>query len=399
MAEFRMPSLGADMESATLTAWMVKPGDTVKRGATVAAVETAKGIIDIEIFEAGVIETLAAELGAIVPVGGVLATYQPSEAAATPPIAPAEAPPAARAKAPPTAPAEAPPPAAVPALPPVEPPATAEPQPPIAARRLVSPAARRRAAELGVDLASVPASGPGGAVTLQDIERASVRAAPQAADMRSLIARAMSRSKREIPHYYLATTIDMTGAQRFLEAWNAEHPVTERLLYGVLLFKAVARALEKIPELNGFWRNERFEPSAAINVATAIRLRAGGLVAPALEATNRQPLPALMRELQSAVQRARAGRLRRTELTTATITVSSLGEGGVETLYPIIHPPQVAIVGFGALVVRPWCVGGSVAAAPLITATLSADHRVSDGHRGSQFLTEVDRLLQRPEEL
>jgi pyruvate dehydrogenase E2 component (dihydrolipoamide acetyltransferase) len=279
-------------------------------------------------------------------------------------------------------------------------------------RLLVSPAARKRATELGVDLASVSPARPGAAITLGDVERATASrklgaAAPAAAvapsagpaDMRAVIAQAMSRSKREIPHYYLGTTIEMTRATRFVADWNAAHPVTERLLPGVLLIKAVALALAKVPELNGFWRNGRFEPSAAINVGAATRLRRGGLVAPALEAANTQPLPALMRQLQAAVERARAGRLRQSELAGATVTVSSLGEGGVETLYPIIHPPQVAIVGFGSVVVRPWCVGGAIVPASVVTATLSADHRVSDGHRGSQFLVEVDRLLQEPEKL
>ena len=393
-----MPSLGADMESATLTEWLVKPGDTVKRGAVVAAVETAKGIIDIEIFEDGVIETLVGEIGADVPVGGVLATYRstaPGTACAV-----AENPsPENRGR---TGISDEPPPTTA------EPAADTSPTPifraPIlggaaAQRRLVSPAARRRAAELGIDVDAVPASGTGGAVTLQDVERAARVTAPPPADMRTLIAQAMSRAKREIPHYYLATTIDMTRAQRFVAQWNETHTVTERLLPGVLLLKAVALALRKVPELNGFWRDGHFEPAAAVNVGTAVRLRQGGLVAPALAAADAQPLFTLMRQLQDVVQRARAGRLRRAELTDATVTVSSLGEGGAETMYPIIHPPQVAIVGFGSIVVRPWCVDGAIAAAPVVTATLSADHRVSDGHRGSQFLVEVDRLLQRPEEL
>jgi pyruvate dehydrogenase E2 component (dihydrolipoamide acetyltransferase) len=264
----------------------------------------------------------------------------------------------------------------------------------------VSPAARRRAAELGIDIASVASLRAGAAVTLEDVERAAAQQAPSAPSaMRALIAQSMSRSKREIPHYYLGTTIEMTRALDFVAAWNAAHPVTERLLAGVLLLKAVARALEKVPELNGFWRDGRFEPSAAVNVGTATRLRRGGLVAPALEAANEQPLPELMRRFQDVVQRSRAGRLRQAELATATITVSSLGEGAVETLYPIIHPPQVAIVGFGTVVVRPWCVNGTVAPAAVVHATLAADHRASDGHRGSVFLTEVDRLLQHPEEL
>jgi pyruvate dehydrogenase E2 component (dihydrolipoamide acetyltransferase) len=392
MADFVMPSLGADMESGTLTEWLVKPGDSVKRGDVVASVETTKGIIDIEIFEDGVIETLVAAPGTEVPVGGVLATYRPSGAApsASPPKAeqPRAAPPPPKASAPTR-------------------PATPAPKAAPGERRLVSPAARHRAAELGVDLDTLTARA-GGAITLQDVERAAAAppttapAAPAAAavtDMRRQIALSMSRAKREIPHYYLGTTVDMRSAMRWLEATNAARPVTERLLYGVLLLKAVARALERFPELNGFWRHDAFEQATAINVGTAIRLRQGGLVAPALMAANQQPLSELMQSFQALVQRARAGRLRATELASATITVSSLGEGSVETVYPIIYPPQVAIVGFGSVMMRPWCVDGAVVPAPVIHATLAGDHRVTDGTRGSGFLMAVADWLQRPEEL
>jgi pyruvate dehydrogenase E2 component (dihydrolipoamide acetyltransferase) len=385
MADFLMPSLGADMEAATLTEWHVKPGDTVQRGDIAASVETAKGIIDIEIFEAGVIEELLVTPGTEVPVGGALARYRATGAA---PAAGTASPAAA-----PAAPRGAPAGAAAPA-PRATPPAAAE-------RHLASPAARRRATELGIDIATVSARA-GGAVTLQDVERAAAAPPPPAAppaDMRALIAQSMSRAKREIPHYYLATTIDLRHALQWLEQYNAAHAVTERLLYGVLLLKAVARAVERFPELNGFWRNGRFEPAESIHVGAAIRLRQGGLVAPALLAANRQSLPDLMRAFQDVVQRARGGGLRSTELASATITVSSLGEGSVETVYPIIHPPQVAIVGFGAVGLRPWVDAGAVVAAPVITATLSADHRVSDGHRGSAFLMAVADLLQRPEAL
>jgi pyruvate dehydrogenase E2 component (dihydrolipoamide acetyltransferase) len=370
------------MEFVMLMQWMVKPGDAVKRGDVVASVETTKGIIDIEIFADGVIERLLAAPGAEVAVGAVLATYRGADAGAPTSTVTTQ-----------TAPTPAPAPAGS-----AE--AARKPTPAEATRRPASPAARRRAAELGIDVASVASLRPGAAVTLEDVERAAAQEASSASSaMRALIAQSMSRSKREIPHYYLGTTIEMTRALDFVAAWNAAHPVTERLMAAVLLLKAVACALEKVPELNGFWRDGRFEPSAAVNVGTATRLRRGGLVAPALEAANRQPLPELMRRFQDVVQRARAGRLRQTELATATITVSSLGEGAVETLYPIIHPPQVAIVGFGAVVVRPWCVAGAIVPAPVVHATLSADHRASDGHRGSVFLTEVDRLLQHPAEL
>jgi pyruvate dehydrogenase E2 component (dihydrolipoamide acetyltransferase) len=384
MADFLMPSLGADMEAATLTEWHVKPGDAVKRGDVVASVETAKGIIDIEIFADGVIESLLVKPGVDVAVGGTLARYRETGA-------PAAAPTASRERAPTPA---------LPAAPAAPQPAAAAPPPTsaIAERRLASPAARRRAAELGVDIANVRASA-GGAVTLEDVERtAAVRAASAPTDMRALIAQSMSRAKREIPHYYLATTIDMRNALGWLERHNAARPVTERLIYGVLLVKAVARTLESFPELNGFWRDGRFDAAAAINVGTAVRLRQG-LIAPALLKANERALPELMRAFQDLVQRARSKGLRSSELAGATITVSSLGEGGVETVYPIIHPPQVAVVGFGAIVARPWCDGAAVVAAPVITATLSADHRASDGHRGSAFLMALAAALQRPEAL
>ena len=393
MPNFLMPSLGADMESATLTEWLVKPGDAVKRGDVVASVETAKGIIDIEIFDDGVVETLLVAPGTEVPVGTPLARYRATGAGAVAEAKPAPAPPAATRPAPTSA-----------AIPPAPTPPAPPPRQAGGERQLASPAARRRATELGIDLATITPRA-GAAITLQDVEHAAPARAPARpagappTDMRGLIAQSMSRSKREIPHYYLANTIDLRKALGWLETRNAGRPVTERLLSGVLLIKAVARALERFPELNGFWRNGRFEPAPAINVGTAIRLRQGGLVAPALLAANEQSLQDLMRAFQDLVQRARGGGLRSTELASATITVSSLGDGGVQTVFPIVHPPQVAIVGFGGIGVRPWCDAGGVVAAPVVTTTLSADHRVSDGYRGSAFLVAVADWLQRPEAL
>jgi pyruvate dehydrogenase E2 component (dihydrolipoamide acetyltransferase) len=386
MADFLMPSLGADMESGTLTEWLVKPGGAVKRGDVVASIETSKGIIDVEIFADGVIETLLVAPGAEVPVGTPLARYRPTGGGEPAAVA--------------TAAVAAPLAVAAPAGPePAKPAATTAP--PASLRRAASPAARKRAAELELDLGGIVARS-GGAITLEDVEAAAAaRRAPKSrpAEIRTVIGQAMSRAKREIPHYYLATTIDMRRSLRWLEEHNAAHGVTERLIYGVLLIKAVARALERFPDLNGYWRDGRFEPSSAVNVGTAIRLREGGVIAPALLAADRQPLLELMRSYQDLVQRARTGGLRATELASGTITVSSLGEGGVETLYPIIHPPQVAIVGFGSLVARPWVDGDAIVAARVVTATLAADHRASDGHRGSAYLVAVGDWLQRPEAL
>jgi pyruvate dehydrogenase E2 component (dihydrolipoamide acetyltransferase) len=404
MAEFVMPILGADMTAGTLVAWRKQPGDRVSRGDIIAEVETEKGLIDVEVFASGVLERIVVAPGATVPTGTVLAIVREDGAAA------ATATPAAP-------PAPAPPPAAAPLiasgspapLSPAAPVSTGAPAPPSSAppgpRRRVSPLARKAAERLGVDLAAVAATGPGGVVRLEDVERAAVKpTAPgrprlDPSRMRQTIAAAMARAKREIPHYYLAHTIDLHRALAWLAAENERRPVTERLLPSVILLKAVALAVREVPELNGVWRGDRVEPAAGVHLGVAISLRGGGLVAPAIHDVDRLPLGELMRALRDLVQRARTGGLRSSELSDPTITVTSLGEQGVETVFGIVYPPQVAIVGFGRIAERPWVVDGAVVARPLVTAALSADHRVSDGHRGGLFLVAVERLLQTPERL
>lgn len=423
MAEFVMPSLGADMEAGVLCAWHKQPGDTVRRGDLIAEVETDKGIIEVEVFANGTVEKLLVPPGERVSVGTVLAIIREDGAAIPATAAPAKAPAGAAGGAPgQQAPAQAAP--AVTTASPTASVTTAAEPPPAASRLPMSPSARRLARELGVDPATVKGTGHGGAITREDIERAAAAKAPPAAPaatttpapvqaakpestaatdrlarMRQTIAAAMSRSKREIPHYYLQTTIDLHAALTWLEASNEKRPVTERLLYGVLFLKAVALALRVVPELNAHWTGDRPSPIPSINVGVAISLRQGGLIAPALHEADRQSLDELMRNFRDLVNRSRGGGLRSSELSEGTITVTSLGEQGVESVYGVIYPPQVAIVGFGKIVERPWSVDGQVVSRRVVTATLSADHRVTDGHRGGLFLAAVDRLLQEPEKL
>jgi pyruvate dehydrogenase E2 component (dihydrolipoamide acetyltransferase) len=273
-----------------------------------------------------------------------------------------------------------------------------------------SPLARKLAADLGVDLMRIEGTGEGGAITREDVERAARAAAPapprapaagadRAAAMRTAIAAAMARSKREIPHYYLSTTVDLGAALAWLRAENERRPMADRLLPAVLLIRAVALALRDVPELNGHWVDGRFRQGAGIHVGCAISLRGGGLVAPALHDADQGDLTTLMRRLQDLVARARAGSLRSSELADPTMTVTNLGEQGAEATFGIIYPPQVALVGFGRIAERPWIRSGAIEPRPLVTATLSADHRASDGHRGGVFLAAVDRLLQAPEAL
>jgi pyruvate dehydrogenase E2 component (dihydrolipoamide acetyltransferase) len=281
---------------------------------------------------------------------------------------------------------------------------------------MISPAARKHAEEKGVDLDGITGTGPHGAVTLEDVENAAAapRPAPavekpagktaeqqaaRAADMRKTIAAAMSRSKREIPHYYVSEDIPLARALAWLQAANAQRPMAERLLPAALLLKAVAMALKRYPELNGYFRDGGFVPVAAINLGVAISLRQGGLIAPALLNADSKPLTLLMQELTDLVKRTRAGWLRSSEMNEPTITVTNLGDQGSNSVFGVITPPQVALVGFGRVAERPWAENGGHKVLPVVTASLSADHRVSDGHRGALFLLELNELLQRPEEL
>lgn len=281
-------------------------------------------------------------------------------------------------------------------------------------RQRASPAARRRARGLQVALDIVAGSGLGGAITVADVERAhGARAtAAQALDaarlparafdpaaMRLAIAGAMARSKREIPHYYLSEPVPMGRALDWLRAHNETVPVTQRLLPAALLIKAVARALRAVPGLNGHHIDGTFRPASTVHAGVAIRLRGGGLIAPALRDAQDQPLPQLMAALASLVQRARSGGLRSSELTDPTVTVTALGEQGAATVFGVIHPPQVALVGFGRVQERAWVDAGRVVAIPVVEASLSADHRASDGLTGSAFLAELSAQLQQPEAL
>jgi pyruvate dehydrogenase E2 component (dihydrolipoamide acetyltransferase) len=391
MANFLLPSLGADMTEGKLVSWKIKPGDLVTRGQVVAEVETDKGVIDVECFESGVVEKLVATPGEKLPVGALLAVIHGAEDSVEPLTADAVTPPATM------------------------PPKSIIPQPhlltnePSSQPRIkVTPAARKRAEELRVDLAQVHGTGIGGAIELADVEQASASTGPAVASappednrlrMRRAIATAMSKSKREIPHYYLSTTIEMTRALDWLAKENSQRSISERLLVAVLQLKAVALALRDVPELNGYWKDEQFQPAEAVHVGLAISMKGGGLVAPAVHDTNRKSLVELMATLHDLIPRARAGRLRSSEMTDATVTLTNLGDLGVESVYGVIYPPQVAIVGLGKITQQPWVENGVVAVRSIVKATLAADHRASDGRTGAKFLEALNGRLQNPEQL
>jgi pyruvate dehydrogenase E2 component (dihydrolipoamide acetyltransferase) len=240
-------------------------------------------------------------------------------------------------------------------------------------------------------------------VSIADVERGAAAKTPAPADrpraLRQTIAMAMARSKREIPHYYLAEEINLASAVEWLRRENERRPVTERLLIACLYLKAVALAARRHPALNGYFRDGEFRPSEAVHVGVAISLRGGGLIAPAIHDVDRLSLAELMRAMSDLVTRARAGSLRSSEMSDPTLTVTNLGEQSVDAVFGVIYPPQVALVGFGQVRERPAVVQGEIKPAPTVTASLSADHRASDGHDGALFLATVRELLQHPERL
>ena len=401
MSIFVMPSLGADMEAGTLVEQLIAAGEPVRHGDVIAAVETQKGVIEIEAFEDGLLQDWLVEIGTQVPVGAPLALIRaPGEAALAVPEAPVPTQPASPKMPIPEETQADPAPQVVAQTQPT--PATETPQQGLRA----SPAARRLASQKGIDISKVSA-GADGIITRADVEGFSdtdtATAGPGTTsatpDMRSAIAAAMSRAKREIPHYYLSHQIDLTAADQFLRRENADRPPADRLLMSALFAKATAKALAKFPEFNGHYADGIFTPKDAVHLGIAIHIRSGGLVAPALFDTQSRPLDGLMSDLRDLVTRVREGRFRARELSEATITLTNMGERGVDQLFGVIYPPQVAIVGLGTPRLCPMVHDGKVAARLGCTCTLSADHRVSDGHRGALFLRAIDKHLQHLEGL
>lgn len=442
MGEFKMPSLGADMDAGTLVEWKLKPGDAVHRGDIIAAIETAKGVIEIEVFEEGILDKILFEPGQEVPVGQVLAFIcapgefqkeKPAEIAPKPTETPKFETPAV---------VEA---ARIEEVKPASTPAGAG----AADHMRISPLARKVAAELKVDLATVQGTGPGGAIQRSDVEKAAKavksveplpvkapepapvkapeppavsappvaqtekraepapepapeakRAAPDfSTAMRQAIAAAMSKSNRDIPHYYLETRIDMSRALRWLEEENAKRTIKDRLLIVVVMLKAVAKALTVVPELNGFWIDGGHQVSEGIHIGFAVALRQGGLVTPAIYNADMKDFDELREAVNDLIVRTRAGHLRSSELTDSTITLTSLGDRGAEKVFGVIYPPQVALVGLGKITDQPWVENGMLGVRPVVTATLAGDHRATDGHKGGIFLEALNKNLQEVEKL
>lgn len=205
-------------------------------------------------------------------------------------------------------------------------------------------------------------------------------------------------SRAELAPLYLAATIDLQRAVDWLAETNARRAAPGRLLLGVLFLKATASALRHVPELHGVLSADGGVRHAPVHLGVTVTHRAGSLVTVVLPNADALDLDQLMRAFREAVAAVRRGPAPM-EASPATFTVTSLGERGVQAVFPAIVPPQVAGIGFGQVTEQPSAIGGAIVCSPVVTATLAADQRVTDSHRGARFLAELGELLQRPESL
>jgi pyruvate dehydrogenase E2 component (dihydrolipoamide acetyltransferase) len=368
-AEVIMPALGMAQETGKVLRWLKEDGARVAKGEPLLEVETDKVTVEIEAPADGTLTGRAAPEGAEVPVGSVIALVlaEGEEFAPTPepvPVAVAEsAPPAAAVAAAAAALRESP------------------------RRPLASPKARRLARTRGVDLAALAGSGPSGAVVAADVERAGASPALAAGPVWRLMAERMARAWREVPQFVLAREVD---ARRLLHR-DEGVSVTD------LLVEASARALARHRRLTASWQDGRLVAGEGVNVGVAVAT-AEALVVPVIHDADRLSLAEISTRRRGLAEAARAGRLRPEDVQGGTFTISNLGMYGVDAFQAIVNPPQAAILAVGRIVERPVAVDGAIAARPVLTLTLSFDHRVVDGARGAEFLDTLASLVEAGEE-
>ena len=426
---FRMPALGADMTEGRITEWVVQPGDQIERGQIVVIVETDKSDIEVEVFEDATVVELLAHEGEMIAVGTPIARFAaPGKSIdATSPETRQEPTPVAEAA-----------------------PADVQDEPPadtshaVHASHVTSPMIRHLADELHIDPERVHGTGAGGRVRRDDVEAAShaperQRITPRARrlmrergidpatvagkgyvsgddvlaitidepkvaagrpskaeTMRRHIAELMTRSWEQIPHFHVTQRLDLATAVERLASVNEKRALADRVVPGTLLLCAAARAATKAKACNGWWRDGAFVSADDVRLGVVLSLRTGGIIVPTIAAADELSPADMMMRLAELVQRARQGRLRASDMDEATITVTSLGDRGADSVSGVIHPPQVAIVGFGAIHDEVIAVDGTPTVRTVVHASLAGDHRSIDGLTGSRYLAQLQTLLDGP---
>ena len=450
-----MPQLGYDMREGTVVRWIKQEGDPVAPNEVIAEIETDKAVVEFKPTTGGVLRRIIAGEGQAIPVGNLIAVIAaPDETLPDDLAAPTAATQPQTAPPPPTdtpTPQPATPPAAAgevraspiarrlarergvdltavtgtgPAGRIIEADilaaAEAATAAAIAARIPASPIARRLAREHGIDLATINGTGPGGRIIEADITAAIAQPAPSQpapepapaaspqptppddpatrADlsrMRQTIANVTSASKREAPHFYVASDIDMTAAMSLRREINDELPPAARVSVNDLIVKASALAIGKHPKFNSFYRGDHLQMNPSVNIGIAIALESG-LIIPGIPQCENKTLTQIAAASRDLIDRANHGALQAEEYAGTTYSVSNLGMFDIDSFTAIIFPPHAAILAVGAVKEQPIARNGQLAIAQIMKTTLSVDHRVADGAEAAQFLTEIKRLLEKP---
>ena len=401
-----MPQMGYDMREGTVVRWRKQEGEVVSRGDVIAEIETDKATVEMEAYSTGVLGKIVVEEGQTVPVGQLIAVItEPGEA--VPPVEELAS------TGPPSPPVPSPTKKGVAEGRGEVTPTEATPSPPGQVR--ATPVARRLALEKGIDLARITGTGPGGRITEANVlgyeERMKAAPAPPEAApvvpaatpggkveltrMRQAIARVTTQSKREAPHFYVTSEVDMTEAMSLRRQLNEALQEGTRVSVNDMVVKAAAKALEKFPNFNASFQEEYLQLNPDLNIGIAIALEQG-LIVPAIRSCQNKSLVEIANASSDLIRRAQGGTLRAEEYTGGTFSISNLGMFDVDSFAAIIFPPNAAVLAVGTVKEQPVARNGQIAVAQVLKATLSVDHRVADGAEGAQFLVEVKRYLEHP---
>jgi pyruvate dehydrogenase E2 component (dihydrolipoamide acetyltransferase) len=390
-----MPALEMAQETGKLLAWRKKEGERVTKGEPLLEIETDKAVVEVEAPGDGILAGIAADIGAVIPVGQTIAWL----------VGPGEKPPArSETAAAPAARASSSPEriAAAAAVPVAAQHVTAAPQ--------ISPKARRLAKELGVEISHIHGTGPDRTITSEDVQRAadskgtSGAVAPAGVESLSQVARLMAertaQSWTSVPHFFLVRDVDCTAlvvAQKRLSA-EAEKAQSPAPTITDLLIRILARTLAKHPRMNSSWTGEGIRSNPEINISVAMAVK-DGVVGAVIHKANTAKIAEISTLRRELTERARAGRLRPADISGGTFTLSNLGMYKVDAFSAIITPPQAAVLAVGSISDRIVPMEGKPGIRPMMTMTLSSDHRVVDGARAAEFLSELADAIREPEKV
>ncbi len=398
----QLPALSPTMSEGKITKWLKKEGDKVNSGDGIAECETDKSNLEIEATDSGTLLKILAPAGSSTPVGGVIGWIgKPGEAI---PETPAPAAPVA------AAPRPAPVLSAVPSKPKPPPVPVAAPAP--SERLRVSPLARKMAETQGIDLASVPGSGPNGRIVKSDVEQAMTAPAPgktgqiiratpgvrlppeelPVTSMRKVIAQRLTEVKPGVPHFYLTIEVEMDQALQLREEAKAQDL---KISVNDVLVKATAMAVRRFPRINQVFAGDRILQLKTVDVGVAVAIE-DGLITPVVRDADVKGITEIAQEIRELAERAKRKALKPEEYTGGSITVSNLGMFGIDSFIAVINPPQAAILAVGKVEPKVVVRDGAMVIRQMMSLTLSGDHRVIDGAVGAQYLQELRSLLEHP---